>query len=292
VASESGIMAEAFAAVRRSPLAIFAASALAIMPAHLLASAVDYVGARGITAETPPTRSEQVRSRRAELADRAAPASPEANTAEQREVLRQASGTPPPTQPLRLRFGRGITQAIAIGILFAGLLLAQAAIVPLAFGQGGAAAAWAAVGARFGSVCAAAFAGAALVAVGILCLVVPGIVIAIVFFFAAPAAVSEPNGGFAALQRSVRLFGRVWPELVALVFVTAGIDVGLHELVFRLFPTLRPIPAALVDAALSALVLPFPLLLSAILYLRARSAADGVPMEELRRYMRRISAPG
>src|SRR5438874_10745749 len=123
-------MAEAFAAVRRSPLAIFAASALAIMPAHLLASAVDYVGARGITAETPPTRSEEARSRRAELADRGAPASPEANAAEQREVLRQASGTPP-THPLRLRFGRGITQAIAIGILFAGLLLAQAAIVPL-----------------------------------------------------------------------------------------------------------------------------------------------------------------
>jgi len=284
-------MAEAFAAVRRSPLAVFAASALAIMPAHLLASAVDYVGARGMEAETPPTRSEQARTRRAELADRGAPASPEANAAEQRDVLRQTS-SPPPPYPLRLRWGRGIAQAIAIGILFAGLLLAQAAMVPLAFGRGGTAAAWAAVGARFGSVCAAALAGAALVAVGILCLVVPGIVIAIVFFFAAPAALSEPNGGFAALQRSVRLFGRVWPELVALVFVTAGIDVGLHELVFRLFPTLRPIPAAFVDAVLSALVLPFPLLLSAILYLRARSAADGVPMEELRQYMRRISAPG
>jgi hypothetical protein len=289
VASESGIMAEAFAAVRRSPLAIFAASALAIVPAHLLANAIDYVGARGVEAETPPTRSEQVASRRAQLADRP-PASPEANAGEQRDLLRQAAG--PPSHPLRLRVGRGVTQAIAIGVLFAGLLFAQAALVPLAFGQGGPASAWAAVGARFGSVCAAVCTGAVLVALGILCLVVPGIVIAIVFFLAAPAAFSEPNGGFAALQRSVRLFGRVFPELVALVFVTAGIDVGLHELVFRLSPALHPIPAALVDAALSALVLPFPLLLSAILYLRARSAADGVPMDELRQYMRRISAPG
>src|SRR5256885_3131549 len=225
-------MAEAFAAVRRSPLAIFAASALAIMPAHLLAGAVDYVGARGITAETPPTRSEQVRSRRAELADGAGPASPEANTAEQREVLRQASGPPPPTQPLRLRFGRGITQAIAIGILFAGLLLAQAAIVPLAFGQGGAAAAWAAVGARFGSVCAAAFAGAALVAVGILCLVVPGIVIAIVFFFAAPAAVSEPNGGVAGARPAVRGVRRGSPGVVALPLLTARADGRRQQLDF------------------------------------------------------------
>jgi hypothetical protein len=79
---------------------------------------------------------------------------------------------------------------------------------------------------------------------------------------------------------------------VALVFVTAGIDIGLHELAFRVLPSLRPIPAALVDTGISALVLPIPLLLSAILYLRARSAADGVPIEELRQYMRRICAPG
>ena len=284
-------MAEAFAAVRRSPLAIFAASALAIVPAHLLASGVDYVGSQGIEAAAPPTRAEQVASRRAELSDRSGPVGPEASSAEQRDVLRRAAGSPP-IHPFQLRFGWGVAQALAVGILFAGLLLAQAAIVPLAFGKGDAASAWAAVGARFGSVSAAVGAAAVLVAIGILCLVVPGIVIAILFFFAAPAALSEPKGGFAALQRSARLFGRVWPELVALVFVTAGLDVGLHELAFRLLPDLQPIPAALADAFLSALVLPFPLLLSAILYLRARSAADGVPMEELRQYMRRISAPG
>ena len=287
-------MAEAFAAVRRNPFAVFAASALAIVPAHLLASAVGYVGARGIeTEQPPPTRAEQVAGARADLADRSPEAaSPESNAAEQRDVLRRAARSSPPAHPSQLRFGRGVAQAIAIGVLFAGVLFAQAVLVPLAFGQGGPASAWATVGGRFGSVCAAVCAGAVLVAIGILCLVVPGIVIAIVFLFAAPAALSEPKGGYAALQRSVRLFGRVWPELVALVFVTAGIDVGLHELAFRLFPTLRPIPAALVDAAISALVLPFPLLLSAILYLRARSAADGVPIEELRQYMRRICAPG
>jgi hypothetical protein len=292
VASQSGIIAEAIAAVRRSPLAVFAAAALAIVPAHLVASAVDYVGARRLEAEIPPTRVEKAADRRAEIADRSpAPANPEANAAERRDVLREAARSPPP-YPFRLRFGRGVAQAIAFGVLFAGLLIAQAALTPLAFGQGGAGFACAAVGSRLGAVCAAAGAGAVLVTIGVLCLIVPGIVIAILFFFAGPAALAEPNGGFAALQRSVRLFGRVWPELVALVFVTAGIDIGLHELAFRVLPPLRPIPAALVDTGISALVLPIPLLLSAILYLRARSAADGVPIEELRQYMRRICAPG
>src|SRR5206468_2896399 len=127
-----GIVAEAFAAVRRSPLAIFAASALAVVPAHLLANAVDYVGTRQIGAQTVPTRAEQVASRRAELADRPGPA-PEANAAEQRDALQSAARSPSPV-PFRLRFGRGIAQAIAVGILFAGLLFAQAALVPLAFG--------------------------------------------------------------------------------------------------------------------------------------------------------------
>jgi hypothetical protein len=290
VASEIGVLGESFAAARRSPLSLLAAAALAIVPAHLVASAIDYVGAKGVEAGADPTRGEQVAQRRAELADKS-PISPETNAAERRDVLREAAGRPP-AHPLRMRLGRGVAQALAIAILFAGILFAQATLAPLALRQCDAGGCWAAVAVRLGSICAAAAAGAVLVGLGILALVVPGIVIAILFFLAAPAAVAEPIGGFAALQRSVRLFGRVWPELVALVFVTAGIDVGLHELVFRLIPPLAPIPAALVDAALGALILPFPLLLSSLLYLRARSAADGIPLDDLRQYMRRTSAPG
>jgi hypothetical protein len=291
VASE-GVLAESVAAIRRSPLSLVAAAALAIVPAHLLASAVDYVGAQRIAAQAPPMRGEQVAERRAELADQSrSPVSPESNAAERRDELRQAARSTP-SYSLRARFGRGVAQAIALGILFAGLLFAQATLAPLAFRQCDTGGCWAAVAVRLGSICAAVAAGSVLVAVGILSLVVPGIVVAILFFLAAPAAVAEPIGGFAALQRSVRLFGRVWPELVALVFVTAGIDVGLHELVFRVIPPHGPISAAVLDAAIGAVVLPVPLLLSSILYLRARSAADGIPIEELRQYMRRTSAPG
>jgi hypothetical protein len=130
------------------------------------------------------------------------------------------------------------------------------------------------------------------VAVGILCLVLPGIVLALLFLLAGPAALCEARGGFAALQRSLRLFARVWPEVFALAMVAAGIGTGLHWIAFRLLPPMKPIGSALVDAAIGALVLPVPLLLTALLYLHARGAADGVPLEDLRQYMRRISAPG
>jgi len=216
---------------------------------------------------------------------------PEADAAERRDVLRQAASSQP-SHPFRLRLGKGIAPALALGILFCGVVFAQAVLTPFVLGASSAAAAWGAVGSRFGSVCAAACAAGGLVAVGILCLVLPGIVVAILFLLAGSAALCEARGGFAALQRSVRLFGRVWPEIFALAMVAAGIDTGLHWIAFRLAPSLGPIPSALVDAAIGTLVLPVPLLIASVLYLHARSAADGVPIEELRQYMRRISAPG
>jgi hypothetical protein len=295
VASGSGLFAETALAVRRSPLPVFAAAALALLPAHLVASAVDYVGAVRTDAEPAPTRAEQAADRRADLEERQQrgppPASPEADAAERRDVLREAASSQP-SHRFRLRLARGAAPALALGILFCGLVFAQAALASLAFGGSSAGAAWGAVGARFGPICAAACAGGVLVAVGILCLVLPGIVVAILFLLAGPAALCEPAGGFAALQRSVRLFGRVWPEIFALAMVAAGIDTGLHWIAFRLLPSLGPIESALVDAAIGTLVLPVPLLMASVLYLHARSAADGVPVEELRQYMRRISAPG
>jgi len=295
VASGSGLLAETALPVQKSPLAVFAAAALALLPAHLVASAVDYVGAARMEAEPAPTRAEQAADRRNDLKERQergpAAVSPEADGAERRDVLRQAASSQP-SHPFRFRLARGAAPAFALGILFSGLVFAQAALASLAFGASSAGAAWGAVGARFGPVCAAACAGGVLVAVGILCLVLPGIVVAILFLLAGPAALCEPAGGFAALQRSVRLFGRVWPEVFAIAMVTAGIDTGLHWIAFRLVPSLGPIESALVDAAIGTIVLPVPLLMISVLYLHARSAAEGVPVEELRQYMRRISDPG
>lgn len=281
-----GLLAEAMLAMRCSPASVVAAAALALLPAHLLASAVDYLGVQRLDSQQAPARAQ-----RSDPDRPPSPVSPEADAAERRDALRQAAG-PAPAHPFRVRFARGLAPAIALGILFAGLVFAQAALAPLAFAPCSASVAWGVLGARFGPVCGAACAGAVLVAAGILCLFIPGVVLAILFSLAGPAALSEPIGGFASLQRSVRLFGRVWPELFALVMVAAGIDAGLHWIAFRFLPSLGPIASALVDAGIGLVVLPVPLLMTSALYLRARGAADGVPVEELRQYMRRISAPG
>jgi hypothetical protein len=289
-----GVLAEAGRAFLRRPLALFAAAALALVPAHLLASAIAYVSAqRAADTETAPTRAENVVAQQRKVADRpAASASPDAMAAERRDLLRQAARPDPWSSPPRLRFGFGLGQALAFAVLFAGLLLAEAALLPLAFGQAGASGAWAAVGSRSRAIFAAVAAGAALVAVGVLCLLLPGLALAVAFLFAAPLALAEPLGGFRALQRSASLLRRVWPEEIALVLAAAGIDVAVHALLWRALPPRGPIAAALLDASIGAVLLPFPLLVSALLYLRARSAADGAPLEEIRQYMRRISAPG
>jgi hypothetical protein len=80
--------------------------------------------------------------------------------------------------------------------------------------------------------------------------------------------------------------------MAALVAACVGAEIGLHELLFRAVAVQGPIASAVLEAAIGAMVLPFPLLVSAVLYLHARSAADGAPLDELRQYMRRISAPG
>jgi hypothetical protein len=49
---------------------------------------------------------------------------------------------------------------------------------------------------------------------------------------------------------------------------------------------------ALLDAAVAAVVLPLPVFASAVLYLKARSAAEGKPVDELRQYILRTSEPG
>ncbi|MFL5367097.1 MAG: hypothetical protein ACJ781_16640, partial [Myxococcales bacterium] len=71
MASGSGVVADAALAVRRNPFAVFAAAALALVPAHLLASAVEYVGAVQMDAEPAPTRAQQGADRHGDLQERA-----------------------------------------------------------------------------------------------------------------------------------------------------------------------------------------------------------------------------
>ncbi|HZX93621.1 MAG TPA: hypothetical protein VFE90_03835 [Myxococcales bacterium] len=172
---------------------------------------------------------------------------------------------------------------VVAALLLAGLFLAHAAAVPLVLelSEGrpaGAAHAWAGVGARFPAVAATGVLGAVLVAVGTLCFVLPGVLLATGFSLAVPIAMEEGVSGRAALEKSWRgLHGR-WGTALGMWALILAFSV-LASLAAAAAPAgpLRPLIAALVRV----LLYPLPLAGLVLLYLDARG-----------QYMRRISAPG
>jgi hypothetical protein len=177
-------------------------------------------------------------------------------------------------------------------VLIAGLFVAQAALVPFAAGTPGTSAAWGALAARFHAVLATTGAALAIIGLGFAAGVLPGLFAAFAFSLAAPAAVAEGISGFSALHRSWALMKRAWPAQLGLFLLAAVPAVLLTQALGRLLPQSAVVVDALLDAVAVALVLPFPVFASVVLYLRTRAAVDDKRVEELRQYIRRISAPG
>jgi hypothetical protein len=191
-----------------------------------------------------------------------------------------------------------VSVELAIGLLLAslvvlmGLFLAQAALLQIAAGVSLPAVAWAAVGSRFHAVGCTAAAALVLVALGIVLCVAPGVFAALAFSLAASVAMAEDVSAFGALHRSWELIKRAWPTQLGLVAGSSAAVVLLTQVLGRLLPQRAVIAHALLDAAVAAVVLPFPVFASTVLYLRTRSATEGRPVEELRQYIRRTSEPG
>jgi hypothetical protein len=271
-------LAEAAAAFRRGGAKLVAAAALALVPASLVAGGALFVGNRA--AELRPVPA----SRAGEAVARAPP--DDAGQARQ-DLLREPArpnGSAPRSVAARAAAVVFATFAFTIGIL-----VAQAAVVALALGEG---TSRPVLGACFGEVWKTAFFAAAIVVAGLVCLVLPGILFAVGFSIAMPAVVFERLPAAAALSRSWRLSRRAWPELLAIVVFPAAVVVAVEAAVARTGFVHGPFAHAAIHAALVVVALPFPLALSGFVYLRARSEADHVPLAEVRQYIRRISAPG
>lgn len=173
--------------------------------------------------------------------------------------------------------------AIVAALLLAGLFLAHAAAVALVLElcegrAAGASHAWSHVAARLGAVTTTGVLGAALVAVGAVCFVLPGMLLAASFSFAPAIAMREGVSGRAALEQSwQRLRGHWGPALgmwgLILVF---SVVASLAAAALPAVPA-RPLVAALVRV----LLYPLPLAGLVLLY------RDASPQ-----YIRRISAPG
>jgi hypothetical protein len=270
--------AEAAAAFRRRGARLVAAAALALVPASLVAGGALFVANRA--AELRPLPA----SRADEAVDRARP--DDAAQARQ-DLLREPA---PPAASSRSAFVARTAAVVFAAFAFSiGILLAQGALVALALGD---TSAHAVLGACFGELWKTAFFASAIVVAGLVCLVLPGILFAVGFSVAMPAVVFERLSAAAALSRSWRLSRHAWPELLALVVLPAAVVVAAEALIARAGLGQDPLARAAIQAAVVVVALPFPLVLSGFVYLRARSEADRVPLAEVRQYIRRISAPG
>ena len=278
-----GLLSNAAAMARGRVGAIFLAASLPLVPAYLVGGAILFVAFARATAEPDLPRAEALAGRRA--------LPPDAPAEERRDVLREASEPGAPRRP-------AVSFTVVAGLLFAGLVflaglfLAQAALLRIAAAACGPSAACAAIGARFHALGPTLAATLTMVALGSVAAVLPGLLAAFAFSLAAAATMAEDVSGFPALHRSWQLMKRVWPSQLGLVLGAGALIVLLTQGLGRLLPGHAVLAHALLDAAVAAVVLPLPVFASAVLYLRARSAEEGKPVEDLLQYIRRTSEPG
>lgn len=214
--------------------AILLTAGVALVPANLLmAGVVKYglarISAAGVTDTAPPTP--QVEERRDDLGRRDLPATEGAQKPPLvgREAV--SGGSFLAGRSLR-SLGAALYALIAIAVLmFAGLLLAHAALVPLVLAldsgqRAGAHEAWVVVAQRLGPLLSTAVVELALIAIGTVLFILPGLLLAAVFAFAVPATLLEGVAGKAALDRSVAMirgrWGGVLLMLVLMVIFTAA----------------------------------------------------------------------
>jgi len=281
------VLREALALYRRHFGALVLTCGVALLPANLLAAGavvfgLSSLGSGGI-AETR-TRGEQIQQKQQELRDKP-PASAEAHDERTRQLGREAleGGT---TFDARHLFGNLVpiayATAIVAGLLLAGLFLAHAAAVPLVLGfverkAAGPAHAWAVVASRIGALVVTGLLGAALVALGAVFFILPGLVLAAGFSLAPPLVILEGVSGRAALERSWWLLRGRWAQAL-LLWALLVVFLVLGSVAAAMLPAGPWRPAA--STVIRVLLCPLPLTGLVLLY---RDAAQ---------YMRRTSAPG
>jgi hypothetical protein len=135
---------------------------------------------------------------------------------------------------------------------------------------------------RLDKLLSAVIPAALLIAVGFLCLVIPGIVLAFLFAFVSPVVLIEGLRGRAALKRSIDLVRADWLRVALVVVVFAVL-----QLAAKLFAGLFvPHSAIFLDSFISDLftmvMLPIPVLGAVLLYFDIRRKRDNFTDDSLR----------
>jgi len=277
------MLAEAFALYRRHFGALVLTCALALVPANLLAAGavlfgIASLGSAGV-AEAQTTHAEQVQKKQRDLQERPPTSDADRDARVQqigREALEGRSAFDVRTY-FRNLIPIAYATAIIAAILLAGLFLAHAALVPLVLHlergkRTGPAHAWAVVASRLGALLWTGMLAAALVALGALFFIVPGVVLAAGFSLAAPIVVVERISGRAALERSWALLRCHWGETLLLWILILAFTV-LASAASARAPAgpWRPI----ISTVLRMVLYPLPLTGLVLLYCRSLNTSAG-----------------
>lgn len=249
------MLAEAFAIYRKRFGALVLTCALALIPANLLMAGTVLVGVAGIgTASTA-----EVQEKTQDLQQRPA----DERKTQLRQLAHEAMDS---GGAFTARNGLQLAYAvlIVVAILLVGIALAHAAIVPLVLGTAsGPAGAWAAVATRLRELGSTVVLAVPIVAIASLFCVVPGVIAAVGFGLAIPAAMSERLPGKAALERSWNLMRGHWGEALAIWALIAAFTI-VASLASRSVP---PGPwRAVVSGVVRLVTYPFPLVALVLLY--------------------------
>jgi len=128
------------------------------------------------------------------------------------------------------------------------------------------------------SLLVAQFVAGILIVIGMLLLIVPGIIIAIMFSLVLPAIIIEQKGTFESLGRSKKLISNRWLKTFALLLVLGIIVLIVGGIAFVLampFSTIHPIVNPLITSIISAFV--SPIYSIAITYLYYAMVAREIP---------------
>ena len=117
-----------------------------------------------------------------------------------------------------------------------------------------------------------------LIAVGFICLVVPGIILTIMFSLVVPAIVIERTGALESLSRSRRLVGRRWLKTFGLLLVV-GIIILVATLIFSAVSSFFGPADWIVSSILGALVSPiYPIAVTLYYYSMVAREAPQEPI--------------
>ena len=307
------MLAAALRMYRRRAGAFLVTTAIALLPAHVLKTAlvaairyrVGPTETSGPAAWAPGERQQRVRG----SADAGELSGPPAQETRLEHALAAISDLPTARGLHRVLAG-SLLLAASLPLLAAGVYLALAALLPLVLAQErgarmSASDAWALAGARIGPLFGTIALATALSMLGTVVLVVPGLALLLGFCFAAPATLIEGRRGLEALRRSLALAAGVVPGLIIIALVFAAVRVGAAGVAALLLPGDALVSRLLLEDAISILLFPAPIAALALLYEQARGAdsrARGQPGHsqlpqqvdgpDPRQYIRRTSAPG